>query len=93
MPRSNLSFFSATVALAGFLFGFDTVVISGANLPIKKLWHTSLLFHGTFIMLFIASHAVGQGAGIWVFISEIFPDKVRAWGQSQHLWFYNFSLY
>ena len=39
-----------TVALAGFLFGFDTVVISGANLPIKELWQTSPLFHGTFIM-------------------------------------------
>ncbi|MGB3149936.1 MAG: sugar porter family MFS transporter [Maribacter sp.] len=41
---------SITVALAGFLFGFDTVVISGANDPIKQLWNTSPLFHGTFIM-------------------------------------------
>ena len=32
---------SLTAALAGFIFGFDTVVISGANLPIKELWHTS----------------------------------------------------
>lgn len=37
-------------ALAGFIFGFDTVVISGANIPIKNLWHTSPLFHGFFIM-------------------------------------------
>src|SRR5688572_30287419 len=37
-------------ALAGFIFGFDTVVISGANLPIKELWHTSPWFHGFFIM-------------------------------------------
>ena len=37
-------------ALSGFLFGFDTVVISGANLPIKKLWSTSPFFHGFFIM-------------------------------------------
>jgi MFS family permease len=36
----------------------------------------------TFLLLFIASHAVGQGAVIWVFISEIFPNKVRAMGQS-----------
>jgi len=35
-----------------------------------------------FILIFIASHAVGQGAVIWVFISEIFPNKVRASGQS-----------
>ena len=37
-------------ALSGFLFGFDTVVISGANLPIKDLWSTSPFFHGFFIM-------------------------------------------
>ena len=37
-------------ALSGFLFGFDTVVISGANLPIKELWSTSPIFHGFFIM-------------------------------------------
>ena len=41
---------SITASLAGFLFGFDTVVISGANLPIKQLWQTSEWFHGTFIM-------------------------------------------
>ncbi len=41
---------SLTAALAGFIFGFDTVVISGANLPIKQLWHTTPLFHGFFIM-------------------------------------------
>jgi len=41
---------SLTAALAGFIFGFDTVVISGANLPIKALWHTTPWFHGFFIM-------------------------------------------
>ncbi|RED98427.1 sugar porter family MFS transporter [Marinoscillum furvescens] len=41
---------SIAAALSGFLFGFDTVVISGANLPIKELWQTSDWFHGTFIM-------------------------------------------
>ena len=39
-----------TTALAGFLFGFDTVVISGANQPIKELWDTTPVFHGFFIM-------------------------------------------
>jgi len=34
------------------------------------------------IFAFIASHAVGQGAVIWVFISEIFPNRVRSAGQS-----------
>jgi hypothetical protein len=35
-----------------------------------------------FLLLFIASHAIGQGAVIWVFIAEIFPNKIRAMGQS-----------
>jgi MFS transporter, SP family, arabinose:H+ symporter len=35
-----------------------------------------------FVFAFIASHAVGQGAVIWVFIGEIFPNEVRAAGQS-----------
>ena len=34
------------------------------------------------IFAFIAAHAIGQGAVIWVLISEIFPDKFRAKGQS-----------
>ena len=33
-------------------------------------------------VVFIASHAFGQGAVIWVFISEIFPNRVRARGQA-----------
>jgi sugar porter (SP) family MFS transporter len=36
----------------------------------------------TFICLFVASHAIGQGAVIWVFISEIYPNRVRSYGQS-----------
>jgi len=35
-----------------------------------------------FVFLFIAAHAVGQGAVIWVFISEVFPNSVRAAGMS-----------
>ncbi|SKB71010.1 MFS transporter [Dyadobacter psychrophilus] len=36
----------------------------------------------TFMLLFIVSHAIGQGAVIWVFIAEVFPNKVRAFGQA-----------
>ena len=50
MDKKKIFNWSITVALAGFLFGFDTVVISGANLPIKELWSTTPLFHGVFIM-------------------------------------------
>ncbi len=34
------------------------------------------------IFAFIAAHAVGQGAVIWVLISEIFPNEHRASGQA-----------
>ncbi|AXB57630.1 sugar porter family MFS transporter [Flavobacterium fluviale] len=39
-----------TAALAGFLFGFDTVVISGADTKLQELWHTSDAFHGAVVM-------------------------------------------
>ena len=38
------------------------------------------------LLVFIASHAFGKGAFIWVFISEIFPNRLRARGSFTH-WF------
>lgn len=35
-----------------------------------------------FVFMFIAAHAIGQGSVIWVFLSEIFPNSVRASGTS-----------
>ena len=35
-----------------------------------------------FLFLFIASHAIGQGTVIWVFLAEVFPTSVRASGQA-----------
>lgn len=46
----RITYWSVTVALAGFLFGFDTAVISGADQPLQALWETDDLFHGLFIM-------------------------------------------
>ncbi len=49
--KSKKLFLSVLAAsLAGFLFGFDTIVISGADQPIQKLWNLGDWFHGTFIM-------------------------------------------
>jgi len=44
--------------------------------------HSSGMVVPVLLFVFIASHAIGQGAVIWVFISEIFPNSVRAYGQS-----------
>jgi sugar porter (SP) family MFS transporter len=62
----NLFGISLIAALAGFIFGFDTVVISGANLPIKELWQTSPWFHGFFIMsMALWGTVVGAIFGGW----------------------------
>jgi len=41
---------SITAALAGFLFGFDTVVISGADKKLQALWDSSDAFHGIVVV-------------------------------------------
>ena len=48
--KNKILFWSITVALAGFLFGFDTVVISGADKKLQALWDSSNMFHGTVVM-------------------------------------------
>ena len=44
--NGRIFFWAITSALAGFLFGFDTVVISGAEQTIQKLWGLSAGMHG-----------------------------------------------
>ncbi len=48
--KNKILFWSITVALAGFLFGFDTVVISGADKKLQLLWNSSNVFHGSVVM-------------------------------------------
>ena len=47
---NKIFLWSLVVALAGFLFGFDTVVISGADKKLQVLWDSSNMFHGTVVM-------------------------------------------
>ncbi len=46
----NILAWSITAALAGFLFGFDTVVISGAEKKLQELWGSSDAFHGLVVI-------------------------------------------
>ncbi|UCS93354.1 sugar porter family MFS transporter [Echinicola marina] len=48
--KNKLLRYAFIVSTVGFLFGFDSVVISGVNLPLKSLWESSDWFHGTFII-------------------------------------------
>jgi sugar porter (SP) family MFS transporter len=50
MNSKKLFYWSITVAMAGFLFGFDTVVISGADQALQELWNKGELFHGFVII-------------------------------------------
>jgi MFS family permease len=57
------------VSMAAVAYAFYTESFGGVLVPV---W----------LFVFIASHAIGQGACIWVFISEIFPTDVRGYGMS-----------
>jgi SP family arabinose:H+ symporter-like MFS transporter len=61
--------FGYIISLSAVSFAFFSGASGGMTVPV-------LLF------VFIASHAIGQGAVIWVFISEIFPNQVRSYGNS-----------
>jgi MFS family permease len=76
-------------------FGRRTLMYIGSVGYIVSLALTAYAFYNNahsfttyYIFAFIASHAIGQGAVIWVFISEIFPNSVRAsgmaWGSLTH---------
>ena len=70
-------------------FGRRTLMFIGSFGYIFSLTMIAVSFNGTdhspivyYVFLFIASHAIGQGAVIWVFLSELFPNSVRASGTS-----------
>src|SRR5687768_7874432 len=56
---------SLTSALAGFLFGFDTVVISGAEQTIQSLWSLSPGLHGIAMASTLYGTVVGALVGGW----------------------------
>jgi sugar porter (SP) family MFS transporter len=62
-PR--IIFFAIVSALAGFLFGFDTVVISGAEQTIQKLWELSPGMHGIAMAAALYGTVIGSLAGGW----------------------------
>ena len=61
----NLYLWSLTSALAGFLFGFDTVVISGAEKTIQELWQLSPYQHGLAMSMALWGTVLGSLVGAW----------------------------
>ena len=65
MSSSKTIYWSITVAVAGFLFGFDTAVISGADQPLQLQWGTSDLVHGVVMSAALWGTVVGALTGNW----------------------------
>src|SRR5580765_7308230 len=63
--NGHLFLWAITSALAGFLFGFDTVVISGAEQTIQTLWHLSAGVHGIAMAAALYGTVVGSVIGGW----------------------------
>lgn len=63
--KARLYLWSLTAALAGFLFGFDTVVISGAEQTIQSLWKLSPGLHGFAMASALYGTVVGSLLGSW----------------------------
>ncbi|HZZ16706.1 MAG TPA: sugar porter family MFS transporter [Candidatus Sulfotelmatobacter sp.] len=63
--NGRIFFWSLTSALAGFLFGFDTVVISGAEKTIQALWGLSPGLHGIAMASALYGTVVGSLLGGW----------------------------
>jgi MFS family permease len=63
--KARIFFWSITSALAGFLFGFDTVVISGAEQKIQSLWNLSPGLHGMAMAAALYGTVLGSVLGGW----------------------------
>lgn len=63
--NSKLFLWSITAALAGFLFGFDTVVISGAEQTIQELWKLNPFLHGLAMSMALWGTVLGSLIGAW----------------------------
>ena len=65
MLSKKLLLWSVTASLAGFLFGFDTVVISGAEQTIQELWGLNATLHGLAISMALWGTVIGSLVGGW----------------------------
>lgn len=65
----------------GYILSLGTIAFTFLNYGHDFTGNGSLIILVS-LLVFIASHAFGQGSVIWVFISEIFPNRIRARGQA-----------
>jgi MFS transporter, SP family, arabinose:H+ symporter len=63
MKKNKILFWSVVVALGGFLFGFDTAVISGAEKAIQQIWNLSAVEHGFTVSIALIGTVIGAMLG------------------------------
>src|ERR1700744_4305087 len=63
MNKYSVMAWSMVVALGGFLFGFDTAVISGAEKAIQNYWHLSVFANGLTISIALIGTVIGSLLG------------------------------
>ena len=63
MKKNSVLAWSVVVALGGFLFGFDTAVISGAEKSIQQYWNLSVFEHGLTISIALIGTVIGSLLG------------------------------
>ncbi|MCW8310096.1 sugar porter family MFS transporter [Sphingobacterium sp. InxBP1] len=65
MNKNTVLAWSFVVALGGFLFGFDTAVISGAEKAVQAHWHLSEFQHGLTMAIALIGTVAGAALGAW----------------------------
>jgi len=61
--KNSVLVWAIVVALGGFLFGFDTAVISGAEKSIQQYWNLSVFEHGLTISIALIGTVIGSLLG------------------------------
>ena len=82
----RLFLWALTSALAGFLFGFDTIVISGAEKKIQELWELSGTMHGLCMSSALWGTVLGAVVGGWPTLNPLGQQSAgcSTWPTARH---------
>lgn len=82
MLVGSIGYIASLSTIAWVFYTQSALAENASGVVVRQIGQTGGWIVLVSLLVFIASHAFGQGAVIWVFISEIFPTRVRARGQA-----------